>query len=656
VNGDVIVGGLLQSAYFLLMGLGVVLVYRQSGVLNFSHGAIATLCGYIAHACLAADLPYPVAAIAAVATGTITAVAIERLLIRPLASQEHIIVGIATLGPALIIIALVGFVWGQSPYPLPGPLPDTQLSLGPMTLGSNETLSIGIAAALLIGVQLFLDRTRFGLAIRAASEGPLTAEMLGVDVATVRTAVWGLAGALAGIAALLITPHNVLGPNFLMDFMIGSFAAIVLGGMESIIGLAVGALLFGLLTAEFGYYVTGRLAATLNFVLIAIALLVMPLGRDTWHRGLLGRPLLRVNEPRLGTTNPRRVKLPQLRVPIPEVPSLGSVPRAARAGLMLLVVGAVLFVVPFATDRLMVFTLASLGVVFIAAVGQNLVSGYSGQISVGQNGFITIGAYTLALLSQLWHVPPVLAVVAAVVLSAAVGLAFGVLTNRLAGAYLALLTLAFAMAVPELAAYPQDITGGQLGMVVPSAFAPTAAIPVLDFMYWLIVALALLVGTAVHFAGRGWYGRRLKAVRDSEVGAASIGIAVGRTKLSAVALAGAFAGLSGAVSATLIGFIAPDSYTVWLSVYLLVAVVIGGQASTIGTLLGSAFVVLIPVIASEALASSSAAVWTQGFFGIAVLLVLWAMPSGLVSLVRLERPRPLRLVFAKDAERAPRTS
>jgi branched-chain amino acid transport system permease protein len=652
----VIVGGLLQSAYFLLMGLGVVLVYRQSGVLNFSHGAIATLCGYIAHACLVANLPYPVAAIAAIATGAIVAIAIERLLIRPLASQEHIIIGIATLGPALIIIALVGFIWGQSPFPLPGPIPDTQLSFGPFILGSNETLSIGVAAALLVGVQLFLDRTRFGLAIRAASEGPLTAEMLGVDVATVRTAVWGLSGALAGVAALLITPHNVLGPNFLMDFMIGSFAAIVLGGMESIIGLAVGALLFGLLTAEFGYYVTGRLAATLNFVLIAIALLVMPLGRDTWHRGLLGRPLLRVNEPRLGATDSRRVKLPQLRIPIPEVPSLGSIPRTVRAAVVLLVIGAVLFALPFAIDRLMVFTLASLGVMFIAAVGQNLVSGYSGQISVGQNGFITIGAYTLALLSQLWHVPPILAVGAAVILSAAVGLAFGVLTNRLAGAYLALLTLAFAMAVPELAAYPHDITGGQLGMVVPSPFAASSAIPVLDFMYWMIVAVALVVGTVVHVAGRGWYGRRLKAVRDSEVGAASIGIAVGRTKLSAVALSGAFAGLSGAVSAMLIGFIAPDSYTVWLSVYLLVAVVIGGQASTIGTLVGSAFVVLVPVIASEALATSSAAVWTQGFFGIAVLLVLWAMPSGLVSLVRLERPRPLRLALAKDAERAPRVS
>jgi branched-chain amino acid transport system permease protein len=638
------------------MGLGVVLIYRQSGVLNFSHGAVATLCGYVAHAALGGGFPYPVAAIAAIGAGVVVAVLIERLLIRPLAGQEHIIVGIATLGPALIIIALVGSIWGQSPYALPGPIADTQFSLGPITLGSNETLSIVIAAALLVGIQTFLDRTRFGLAIRAASEGPLTAAMLGVDVATVRTAVWGLSGALAAIAALMITPHNVLGPNFLMDFMIGSFAAIVLGGMESIIGLAVGALLFGLLTAEFGYYVTGRLAATLNFVLIAVALLVMPLGTDTWHRGLLGRPLQKVNEPRIGATGGRRVRLPQLTIPVPDLPTLRSIPVAARAGLVILVVGLLLFALPFGADTLMLFTLASLGVMFIAAVGQNLVSGYSGQISVGQNGFITIGAYTMALFGQAWHIPPIIAIPAAVLLSASVGLGFGVLTNRLAGAYLALLTLAFAMAVPELAAYPQEITGGQLGMVVPAAFAPGGAISVLQLMYWTIMAVALIAGVVVHLAGRGWYGRRLKAVRDSEVGAASIGVPVGRTKLSAVALAGAFAGLAGALSALLIGFIAPDSYTVWLSVYLLVAVVIGGQASTLGTLLGSAFVVLIPVLASEALASSTAAIWTQGFFGIAVIVVLWAMPAGLVSLVKFGRARPLRLALAKDVERVTRTS
>jgi ABC-type branched-subunit amino acid transport system permease subunit len=418
--------------------------------------------------------------------------------------------------------------------------------------------------------------------------------------------------------------------------------------------LAIGALLFGLLTAEFGYYVTGRLAATLNFVLIALALLVMPLGTDTWHRGLLGRPLLRVNEPRLGAANPRRVKLPQLTIPIPELPVLRSLSPTVRAGLAMLLIGAVLFAIPFGSDRLMLFTLASLGVVFIAAVGQNLVSGYSGQISVGQNGFITIGAYTMALLGQLWHVPPVLSIASAVILSAAVGLAFGVLTNKLAGAYLALLTLAFAMAVPELAGYPQEITGGQLGTIVPAAFTAMGGIPVLQLMYWLITAVALVVGTAVHLAGSGWYGRRLKAVRDSEVGAASIGIAVGGTKLSAVALAGAVAGLSGSLSALLIGFIAPDSYTLWLSVYLLVAVVIGGQASTFGTLLGSAFVVVLPVLASEVLATSAAAVWTQGFFGIAVLLVLWALPAGLASLVRFRLARPLPFVLKKDAERATR--
>ena len=508
-----------------------------------------------------------------------------------------------------------------------GPLPDTQLAFGPVRIGSNELLSIVVALVLLGVLYWFLNRTRFGLSVRAASEGPLTADMLGVNVPQARSAVWAISGGLAAIAALLITPHNVLGPSFLTDFMIGSFAAIVLGGMESIVGLAVGSLLFGLITAEFAYYVSGRLQSTLNFVLITVVLLVMPYG-------VLGRRLERVAEPRIGSVRVSRFNVKQILVSVPVESIERVLPRPLWLPLALVVVGALLALLPFGFASLAVFTVASVGVIFIATAGQNLLSGYSGQISIGQAGFITIGAYTFALLAHYWHVAPLLGALAAIALSAIVAIAFGMSTIRLSGVYLALLTLAFASAVPEIVAYPQEITGGQLGMPVLPGFAIGSGVPMLSVIYWIIVAVALMVGVAAHVLGRGWFGRRLVAVRDSEVGAASIGIPVGRTKLVALTLAGGAAGLAGALSAMLVGFIAPDSYTVWLSVYLLVAVVIGGRASTIGSILGSIFIVVIPVLASSALASSTATVWSQGFFGVAVLAVLWLFPGGLASIVR----------------------
>jgi len=627
VSVDVVVGGLLQGVYFLLMGLGVVLVYRQSGVLNFAHGATATLAGYIAYSLMQLGLPYPAAAIGAIATGVIVALLIELLIVRPLAHQEHMIIGVATFGPGLIIIALIGWLWGQAPFALRGPLPDTQLTIGAVRIGSNELLSIILAFVLLALLYWLLIRTRFGLAVRAVSEGPLTADMLGIDVPLARSAVWAISGALAAVAALLITPHNVLGPSFLTDFMIGSFAAIVLGGMESIVGLAVGSLLFGLITAEFSYYVGGRLQSTLNFVLITVLLLVLPYG-------ILGRRLERVAEPRIGSLRVSRFNVKQMVVRVPVDAVERVIPRRLWWPLTLVGIGAILATVPFGFGSLAVFTVASLGVMFIAAVGQNLLSGYSGQISVGQSGFITAGAYTFALLGHYWQVAPVVSVLVAVVLSAILAVAFGMSTIRLSGVYLALLTLAFASAVPEVVAYPQDVTGGQLGMPVLPGFTLGPGLPMLSVIYWIIAAIALVVGIAAHVLGRGWFGRRLLAVRDSEAGAASIGIPVALTKLVALTLAGAAAGLAGALSSILVGFIAPDSYTVWLSVYLLVAVVIGGRASTVGTVLGAIFIVVIPVLASSALASSTAAVWSQGFFGVAVLAVLWLFPAGLASIVR----------------------
>ena len=130
------------------------------------------------------------------------------------------------------------------------------------------------------------------------------------------------------------------------------------------------------------------------------------------------------------------------------------------------------------------------------------------------------------------------------------------------------------------------------------------------------------------WAGEGRLGRRWRAVRDSEAGAGSIGINVANTKLYAFAISGALGGLSGVLSAVLIGYIAPDSYSVWLSAFLLGAIIIGGRASVLGSLLGSAFVVAIPFL------TSTAAVWSQVFFGVAIIVALRFFPSGLAGILR----------------------
>jgi branched-chain amino acid transport system permease protein len=132
--------------------------------------------------------------------------------------------------------------------------------------------------------------------------------------------------------------------------------------------------------------------------------------------------------------------------------------------------------------------------------------------------------------------------------------------------------------------------------------------------------------------GSGPTGRRWRAVRDSELGAASAGLNVARTKLIAFSLSGALGGLSGVLSVFLIGYIAPDTYSVWLSAFLLAAIIIGGRASTLGSLLGAPFIVAIPFL------TSTAAIWSQVFFGISVLATLLLFPNGIAHLAVLLRP------------------
>jgi branched-chain amino acid transport system permease protein len=470
---------------------------------------------------------------------------------------------------------------------------------------------------------LLLGRTRFGLALRAASEGPITASMLGINVPRMQTAVWALAGALAAVSSLLISAHYYLDPTFLTAFKLGSFAAIVLGGMESIAGLAVGAVLFGLVSSTFAYFVTARLISTLNFIAITVILAVFPYG-------IFGRRLERVAEPRIGGDAGRLVGTSAARV---ASGLRASIRQSPLRYLSIVVAGIVLVALPTFTSDLMVYVAASIAAMFVAAAGLNIISGYAGQGSLGQSGFIAIGAYAFTLLEVRLGVPTYLAAVLAVLASGAIGVIFGRPAMRLQGVYLALITLAFTVAVPEIMAFPDDITGGVIGISVIAAGAEFGDIPQLIGHYWLLLAIAAGVVAFGVWAGEGRLGRRWRAVRDSEPGAASIGINVADTKLGAFALSGALGGLSGVMSAIVIGYIAPDSYSVWLSAFLLGAIIIGGRASVLGSLLGSAFVVAIPFM------TSTAAVWSQVFFGVAIVIALRFFPSGLAGILRAVRVR-----------------
>ena len=235
---DVIISGIVQGIYYALLSLGIVLIYRQSRVLNFAHGSIATFAGYIAYAALSAGAPYWLAASCAIISGILAALIVEAVVVRPLSGESEHTIAIGTIGAGLMIIGGVALAFGTTQVALPPPIGGEAIGLpvGSVRIGGHQLLAVVVTLSLGAIVLLVLEFTRLGIALRAASEGAVTAEMLGVNVVQMRGVVWGTSGALAAIAALLIVPDHYLDPNFITDFMISAFVAVVLGGLESIVG------------------------------------------------------------------------------------------------------------------------------------------------------------------------------------------------------------------------------------------------------------------------------------------------------------------------------------------------------------------------------------------------------------------------------------
>jgi branched-chain amino acid transport system permease protein len=618
----VIVSGLIAGFLYALLGSGLVIVYRESHVLNFAHGSVGTVAAFVLVELTNGGWPYLPAAVLAVAAAALLSVAIEFLVIRRLGAVSEFTISIATLGVGLLIIGLVNWRWGGAPFAMRPPIKTSwTVHVFGLAVGSTQVIAIVLTLLVFAGLYLLVERTRFGLAMRAVSEGPITADMLGVSLARVRAGSWALAGALAGAAGILISPIYYLDPQYLTSFMITVFAAIVIGGLESIGGVLAGGLIFGVGQALLGYYIDARLSATVAFISIAVMLLFFP-------NGLFGRRLHKVVEPVIRRSFSAGVTLSAER--------LGErLTAAVLYAKSVLGVGgiAVLFLVPWLFSSLTVFRLALVAATFIAVLGQNVITGYGGQSSIGQSGFMVVGGYATALLATNYHLSLIWVLLLSMIVSSAVGALLSFTAARLSGVYLALLTLTFALALPELAGLPAG-TGGADGLFVPTQTVFGVALKGSTNLYLFCLIAALVVTIVFQFAAQGSPGRRWRAVRDSEAGARSIGIPVERVKIAVVAIGGALAGLAAALTVLLIGYVSPESFTLWTAIYLLAAVVIGGSSSVIGSILGAAFITLVPVY------TASYPELPQILFGAAVVVTIMFAPRGLANLIRLPRRDP----------------
>ncbi|HEV2100480.1 MAG TPA: branched-chain amino acid ABC transporter permease [Stellaceae bacterium] len=294
---------------------------------------------------------------------------------------------------------------------------------------------------------------------------------------------------------------------------------------------------------------------------------------------------------------------------------------------------AIAAVVPFVFQGFVIFQLTEVMIYGLAILGLNLMTGFNGQFSVGHGAFYGLGAYVTAILMSRYGVPYYWTLPAAGGVCFAVGVLVGLPALRLQGLYLALVTFAAAVALPQLLKFHglEDWTGGVQGIVVDQPDVP-GFLPISAdrWLYYFTLAVVLLMFAGASSLVKSRTGRAIMAIRDHEIAAAAMGINAPLYKTLTFGVSALYTGVAGALSALAVQFVAPDSFTLFLSIYFLVGLILGGMGSLPGCLFGGLFVLYVPNIAESVSRGLAGAI-----YGIIMLLVIFVMPSGAAGFTRL---------------------
>ncbi|HEV2334820.1 MAG TPA: branched-chain amino acid ABC transporter permease [Stellaceae bacterium] len=317
-------------------------------------------------------------------------------------------------------------------------------------------------------------------------------------------------------------------------------------------------------------------------------------------------------------------------VPAPATrPATGVAPRHwVFVGVLLVAV-----VLPFIFQGFVVFQLTQVMIYGLAILGLNLLTGFNGQFSVGHGAFYGLGAYVTAILMQRYGLPYYWTLPCSAAVCFIVGFLFGLPALRLQGLYLALVTFAAAVALPQLLKFHgfEGWTGGVQGIVVDQPDAPAFLhIDADQWLYYFTLAVVLLMFAGAANLVKSRTGRAMMAIRDHEIAASAMGINAPLYKTLTFGVSALYTGVAGSLGALAVQFVAPDSFSLFLSINFLVGLILGGIGSLPGCLFGGLFVLYVPNIAAEVSRGLAGAI-----YGVIMLLVIFVMPSGAAGFTRL---------------------
>ena len=603
---QITLGGLFQGAIYALIALGFSLVYRVTGVINLAQGGFGILGALLGHS-LQSGLGWPPTAAAAGAvliTAVFAALVGGVSFVPGLSRLTNSNMLMMTAGLLTLFEGLVLVIWGSQPYALPPFTGEQPLALGALRIPTQGLWIIAVAAVIIAGLWYLLQSTALGRSLRACAENPTAARLVGVDVPRMQLFSFALAGAIGAAAGVVVGPAISLQFDTGRLLTVAGFSSVAIGGIASFPGAIVGGLVLGLAGQLATAYVSSLFSSALSLMLLLFVLVVRPSGLI---RGAPSRRSDVRDEARVWTHVTRLSGRNSVR--------LAAVLLAAGLALPWLVGDGLLGAV--------IITL----ILFITLIGLDVLMGYGGQISLGQAGFMAIGGYTAAYLVINNDWAPVAGILAGMALSLVCAMILACVTLRLRGLYMALATLAFGLLIDSCAIGFDDITGGPSGMVG----IPDMTLLGIDFdtpmkMYYLVLALVALLLVAMAGAMRAGFGRALQAIRTDPLAAAALGVNVTGMKITAFAISAVLASLSGSLYAFQFHFLSPEMVGTPRSLELVSMLVIGGEGTLLGPLLGAGLLTILPTaiqslavyktLASGALLAGCSLYLPQGMFGV----------------------------------------
>ena len=598
--------GLASASSLFLVASGLSIIFGVTRIVNFAHGAFYMIGAYIAFTLtdrFAGALGFWGGLLAAAVTVAILGALFEILLLRRIYRAPELFQLLATFGATLVVEDVVLLIWG--PEDMVGPrapgLAGAVMILD-KRIPAYDLFLIALGPTVLGLLWLALHRTRWGVLVRAATEDRDMVAALGVNQKWLFTSVFALGTFLAGLGGALQVPRAAVSHAMDLAVIVEVFVVVVIGGLGSIGGAFVAAIIVGLLNA-FGILILPKISLVLVFLVMAAVLVVRP-------AGLFGT---RDTEPRAPALDAR-----------PWAP-MG---RSSRALTLAILLGAAALPAVLSPYGLSVATEVAIFALYAASL--HLILSVGGLVSFGHAASFGLGAYGAALATTSLGLPMPLALAVGPILAAAGAAIVGWFAVPLSGVYLAMLTLAFAQILWSIAFQWVAVTGGDNGIL---GVWPAAAVASPAGFYWITLGLVVAGLTLHRVLVFSPFGYALRAARDSRLRAEAIGIAARAVQWRAFVIAGALAGLAGALFAFLKGSVFPDTMAIPLSVDALVMVLAGGVGTIAGPIVGAAALKLLSIW----LISNTD--YSKLVLGLVIVALVVAFPSGLVGAALALRDR-----------------